>query len=100
MLPPTDGGPTPATPCCEQGRPDRKCEVELSQWDVEPWSSIFFMLDEPHYYQYSYATSGDVFTLTASGDLDCDGTTADWVLHGSVAGGDLVLDLQKPARAD
>src|SRR5687767_11945138 len=66
--------PTPAARCCDSGRPDRKCEPLAAQWNgVEPWDSLTFTVDEPHYFQYGYDSDGSLMAATATGDLDCDG---------------------------
>lgn len=80
---------TPATDCCAQnfaGR--RKCEPDPAQFAAPVWRALDFQIDAPHYYQYTYESAdGQSFTATATGDLDCDGTTVTYVLEGYVMDG-------------
>jgi type IV pilus assembly protein PilA len=80
--------PTPSTQptpplgtCCKQGE---KCAPDPSLWNKEPWKSLQFSIDDPHYYSYQYevAKDGKSFTVTAYGDLDCDGEYSKFRLHG------------------
>lgn len=58
-------------------------------WDKEPWKSLKFGINKPHYYQYVYITSGTgknaKFTLRAHADLDCDGKLSTYEVRGSVS---------------
>lgn len=76
---------TPAGTCC--GHPGDKCPPDPSLWAREPWTSLKFSMDDPHYYRYEYEVAGDgkSFTARALGDLDCDGEYSTFELVGSVA---------------
>jgi hypothetical protein len=76
---------TPAGPCC--GHPGDKCSPDASLWSKDPWKSLGFSVDDPHYYRYEYDVSGDgkSFSARALGDLDCDGVYSTFELVGSVA---------------
>lgn len=76
-LPRTPGGPMPADNTCCNG-PNHKCAPDMAQWQVEPWQSLDFSVDEPTYFSFSYEPdpSGQSFTISARGDLDCDMNTA------------------------
>jgi type IV pilus assembly protein PilA len=66
---------TPSRGCC--GRPGDKCPVDPTAWAKEPWPSLNFAVDDPHYYQYRITSSGKgpkaKMIIEARGDLDCDG---------------------------
>jgi type IV pilus assembly protein PilA len=81
---PLDASPTPGQDaCCNQdnGR-GQSVNVCLPQnapgiWDEIPtWQALNFGIDDPHYYWYSYDSTGtgigSRFTARASGNLDCD----------------------------
>lgn len=96
-LPQTWAKLTPSESCCNG--PDFKCPPDPTLWAKPPWSEIGFSIDSPTYYQLSYQASYDSVTLTASGDLNCDGVPEEYVLTGSVVAGALQFDrLQKPGR--
>lgn len=83
---------TPAASCCAQfGGPDKdgddRCDADPSFWDKEPWSTIGFAITDPHYYVYTVgpdAHSDDTFTITAYGDLDCDGIQSTFQRFGRI----------------
>jgi hypothetical protein len=48
-------------------------------------------MDDPHLYSYSYVNEGGtMFTIRASGDLDCDGTYSSYEMVGRVEDGAIV----------
>jgi type IV pilus assembly protein PilA len=54
------------------------------------WACLKFSLSDPQYYMYSYTGStgpAGVFTATANGDLNGDGTTSQFALAGAVRSG-------------
>lgn len=57
-------------------------------WSSRGWDPLYFALTEPHYYSYSFQSSGtgaaSVYTARAHGDLDCDGTLSTFEIRGSV----------------
>ena len=65
------------------------------------WDLLDFSVTEDHYFVYSYngATGAD-YSATATGDLDCDGTTVDYVINGTAVAGNPSTTLTKPARGD
>jgi len=74
---------TPSTiPGCNKKRTPERV------WSSRGWDKLFFSLSEPHFYSYSFVSSGigkdAVFTAKAHGDLDCDGTLSTYELRGSV----------------
>lgn len=84
-------GSTAMTPplgtCCAQGG---KCAPDASLWDHPTWTALQFSVDDPHYYSYQYQVEpgGQVFTVRAVGDLDCDGDYATFEMYGVVAPGE------------
>ena len=91
QLPPSAAGPTPATTCCGAGV--SKCAPNLANWSASPWNAdgLNFSIDKSHYFVYDYqaadfdGTDGAAgFTVTANGDLDCNGTMSTFTLVGIV----------------
>jgi prepilin-type N-terminal cleavage/methylation domain-containing protein len=77
---------TPIFHCCNQ--PGDLCAGGSSQWTGTTWEALHFAHVGAHYYQYGFATVGTdaaaIFTVYATGDLDCDGTTATFSRRGWV----------------
>ena len=88
-------GPTPAKSCCEG--PNMKCAPDPKAWSDPVWQAIEFSVDEPHLYRYSYTSDGKTFTAKATGDLDCDGTEAEYVMKGTVDNGNPMISIEEPA---
>lgn len=78
---------TPTTHCC--GSTGGKCVGSSSNWTNSTWTSLHFSLENNHYYQYQFDTSGtdsgSKFSAWAKGDLDCDATSATWRRLASVS---------------
>jgi hypothetical protein len=87
-VPPTPAGPSPRTPCCEQGG---TCSPDPAVWDQPGWRELAFTIDEPyrHAVQYIPDPSGLAATLRAVGDLACDGKPSTVELKLTVTGGKL-----------
>ena len=77
---------TPATACASQT--GAKCAGGDVGWTNASWQSLHFSLENAHYYDYEFATSGSdttaVFTVTARGNLDGDAIIATWVRDANV----------------
>jgi type IV pilus assembly protein PilA len=78
---------TPATSCCSGTA--GKCSPLNSNWATNnTWHALNFSVDDPHYYQYVYASAGtdtaSQFTARAHGDLNCDGILSTFERIGSV----------------
>jgi type IV pilus assembly protein PilA len=78
---------TPATGCC--AGTGGKCAPLASNWSASAtWNALNFSVDDPHYYQYTYAAGGtgtaSQFTARANGDLNCDGILSTFERIGSV----------------
>lgn len=87
---------TPPATCC--GQPGDKCvggSSEVPYWSAPTWNALHFSLDDPHYYQYEYESTGSSsagpgskFTARALGDLDCDTVQSTFEMYGEWAGSD------------
>lgn len=82
-------GPIPADISCCTPPNNGKCTPDASLWADEPWISLQFSVDDPHYYSYSYEVSalsgpGATFTARAEGNLDCDAETSTFEMAGIV----------------
>ena len=72
--------------CCSTnslGGPDLnnndKCDADPLAWsDNQVWSALSFQLNDEHYFTYAFDSKGTLsaamFTASAHGDLDCDGS--------------------------
>jgi type IV pilus assembly protein PilA len=82
-----------------------KYQSSASDWNADSgtpgkgFACLKFSLEEPQYYQYTYAatttnttgaTVGDYFIASAQGDLDGNGATSLFQIEGQVNGGYLV----------
>jgi prepilin-type N-terminal cleavage/methylation domain-containing protein len=82
--------PEPATPamrCCLFA--GGKCPPNDANWATPTWQALLFSIDDPHYYQYAYESTGSAqpglgsnFTAHAYGDLNCDTIQSDISLYG------------------
>jgi type IV pilus assembly protein PilA len=77
---------TPATACASQT--GAKCAGGDPGWTNTSWQSLHFSLENAHYYDYQFASSGtdtgSQFTITARGDLDGDTVIATWIRDANV----------------
>lgn len=68
-----------------------------AQWNSSPWVELKFGITKAHFYQYKYEQAGtgknSKFTVTAIGDLDCDGSFSNYTQTAEVdaTSGDVVL---------
>jgi hypothetical protein len=73
--------------CC--GSLGGRCDPDPALWDQPTWQALRFSVDEPHFYSYSYVSSGAgakaQFSAAAYGDLDCDGEYSTFEMIGSIA---------------
>lgn len=62
---------TPAGSACAQA--DHKYAVDAAIWEREPWHTLGFRMERPHYFQYRVARVSGGFRVEARADLKCDG---------------------------
>ena len=86
QFPLTKGATPAANACC--GQTGQKCAPNPMQWQDATWQSLNFGIDDPHYYWYSYDSTGTgnaaLFDAKAEGNLNCDATYSLYQRHGSV----------------
>jgi hypothetical protein len=84
-FPPSVGVTPPAGTCCgARGGPDSdgdgRCDVAPETWTSATWKALGFAPEGQHRFVYSFTASGTgpdaSFTVTAHGDLDCDGVSS------------------------
>lgn len=84
---PNSVGRTPALSCCVGGIAG-KCAPDPSHWTSPTWVALHFSVNDPHYYQYEFLSSGtgnaSVYTVRAVGDLDCDGIESLFQIYGGI----------------
>jgi len=100
-------GPGPGNNCCggigaqaAGSSPNNKCvPVPASFKGDAGWSEMGFAIGEENQYQYQYAQiSSTSFTAIGVGDVDCDTTSATFMLDGVLdAAGSPSVNLIKPA---
>jgi hypothetical protein len=76
--PPSTEFTPPLGTCC--AGPNNRCQPDPAMWDNETWRALDFRMDTTHDYSYRFESSGNEFTITAQGDLDCDGAYSTWVM--------------------
>jgi len=81
-------GFTPGATCCAAGGVTR-CPANPAAWTgLQMWDALQFRIDGSHGYVFSaFSLGGTTLTITARGDLDCDGTFADIVMTCTLPGG-------------
>ncbi|MEJ7603178.1 MAG: type II secretion system protein [Kofleriaceae bacterium] len=93
---------TPASDCCTQNAGGKKkCAVAAADWTA--WQPIDFQMDEPFYFQYTYASAspGTSLTSNAIGNLDCDATSITYAMTGTATSGNVGVTVVEPsANAD
>ena len=100
----TGNTPTPVGKgCCGgAGASPNHCKASPVSWTGDStWTSLDFEIDEDTLFYYKYVGAATVFTATAVGDLDCDGTEITYTLSGTAASGNPAVSLSEPpASAD
>lgn len=91
-------GPTPggAPWACAGGKPQPHDSMNGWTGGAE-WDALDFRMDSAFKYSYAYEGDATGFTVTAQGDLDCDGTPSTFkmtgkLVDGNVQGGELEMD--------
>jgi type II secretory pathway pseudopilin PulG len=90
-FPTTDGLIAPQGCCKDLGGLDQDgdglCDPDITRWEVSPWGALGFKLTKAHYFSYEFKsnrmTANDAtFTISAYGDLDCDGVRSTFMQAG------------------
>jgi type IV pilus assembly protein PilA len=80
--------PSGTTSCCSSATMAPKCDPKDDTWTDPAWVALQFQQTDPHYYVWYFvstgATKAALYTSTATGDLDCDGTPGKYSFYGSV----------------
>jgi prepilin-type N-terminal cleavage/methylation domain-containing protein len=88
---PVSTAATPAVSCCSLGG---KCVPSAVDWSNPTWNGLQFSMDDPHYYQYAFISSGlgddAEFTARAIGNLDCDAIFSTFSMYGRAEPGRVV----------
>ncbi|MBP8812054.1 MAG: type II secretion system protein [Kofleriaceae bacterium] len=80
-------GATPGANCCTQNvGGGRRCAALDADWTGAGhpvWTSLDFRMTKPFFFQYAYTgeATGQTFTLTATGNTDCDAISAVYTLR-------------------
>lgn len=69
--------------CCNWS--DGLCPENAQLWTVSPWSDLGFAVTETQAFSYEFSRAGNVVTVRAFGDLDCDGDLSLYELRGDVS---------------
>ena len=80
---------TPALSCCDERvrtAEGNLCDPAKTDWNRLLWRALTIELNEPQPFVYTYKASGTfkdaTYTVTAIGDLDCDGVYATYTYIG------------------
>jgi hypothetical protein len=83
---------TPPTDCCAQGG---RCTPDPTTWSAPAWSALAFSMDDPHYFQYEFTSSGSgddaTFTARAVGRPGCEGDPVTYQVTGKVSAGQVEI---------
>ena len=75
-----------AAGCC--GNPGDKCPANDAGFNGAVWTALNFSIPDPYNYKPSYASAGTgnaaAFSARATGDLDCDGSSAIFTRTGRI----------------
>jgi hypothetical protein len=97
---PTQAAPlTPAVNCCTQNDNGmRKCAAIAADWNTPEWRALDFSMEKDFLYQYSYTpgSDGTTFVAKAVGDINCDGKTLTFELHGFIVNGTPKTEIIEP----
>ena len=103
---PTSEGVSPTATCCAQNAGgSRRCLADAADWTgpAHPtWEALDFAMRKNHLFQYSYTgdATGQTFTATATGNMDCDATSVTYTLADATADGTVNPVLTKPTVRD
>lgn len=81
----------PVTPppgsCCKQDK--GVCPIDDGSWSDPAWKALGFSPTAPHRYSFGVDVDGSKVSVTATADLDCDGTLSTYTYEGTIADGDI-----------
>ncbi len=93
---------TPAGTCCGVSGTGGKCAPNAAFWSHPTWEALNFAEETSHFYRYEITTdnasSPNSFTVTAYGDLDCDGVESTFYETGVVNAKEEVLGSGTPTK--
>jgi hypothetical protein len=91
-------GITPAMDCCRQDFGQRGlCAPSASAFDAEIWCTLGFRPRGAHYFRYAYFGTVSNAIITATGDLDCDGTLLTYTIGAITKDGAPRVEIVAPA---
>ncbi len=72
-------------------------DPDVHRWhDVPTWEGLQFTVNQPHRLTYAFTSQGRTneatFTASAFGDIDCNGNTTEWQIHGRVVEREVLSD--------
>ena len=73
---------TPSGVACEL--PEQRFPGNDPHWESPTWKALSFSISGPHFYQYRFESDGAGFTVTARGDLNCNGRYSLFACKGNV----------------
>ena len=92
----------PATPppgsCCKL--PEGLCPKDMGAWEDPGWKGLGFQPRDAHRYSYQVDVEGSKVSVTASADLDCDGTLSTFTYEGTLAGEELEFATDAPVETN
>jgi hypothetical protein len=93
---------SPATDCCTQNAGGTHCCAAVAtDWSASPWADFGFAITQPQEFQFQYAAAiGDLATMTAHCDLDCDSTSSNWRMDCTSNGGTPSCTITAPQIID
>ena len=92
----------PVTPaagsCCKLT--DGVCPADGAEWEAPAWKELGFRPSGTLRYSYQVDVEGEKVTVTASADLDCDGTLSTYAYEGKLSGEELEFDTLTPLETN
>jgi len=93
---------TPAGTCCGVSGIGGKCAPNAAFWTHPTWEALSFQEERSHYYRYEITSdnigSPNSFTVSAYGDLDCDGLESTFYMIGKLTAKGAVMGGGAPTK--
>ncbi len=93
---------TPAGTCCGVSGPGGKCEPNAAFWTHPTWQALGFQEERAHFYRYEITTDNvttpNSFTVSAYGDLDCNGIESTFYATGVLNSKEGVMGSGTPTK--